>query len=85
MLNGGIFVVAGGNYLANTQEFNGLSVNAGLSSICTNIGTGGSVSLALNAITQYKNFNWSWYKAPDDEALDAGLFGPVTVQRWGTI
>jgi len=42
-------------------------------------------NLALNAITQYKNVAWSWYKAPDDEALDAGLIGPVTVQLGGTL
>jgi hypothetical protein len=36
-------------------------------------------NLILNAVTQYENFNWKWYKAPGEELLDAGLFGPVTL------
>ena len=42
-------------------------------------------NLVLNAINQYQDYQWKWYKAPDDEALDAGLFGPVTVQREGNL
>jgi len=40
-------------------------------------------NLAINAMTQYKDFDWKWYKAPDDEVLDAGLLGPVKIQRRG--
>jgi hypothetical protein len=38
-------------------------------------------NLVLNAVTQYKDYNWKWYKAPGDDQLDAGLLGPVTLQR----
>lgn len=37
--------------------------------------------LVLNAITQDKDFKWKWSKAPGDDQLDAGLFGPVVVRR----
>ena len=42
-------------------------------------------NLVTNAITQYEDYNWKWYKAPTDEELDAGLFGPVSVRRSNSI
>ena len=38
-------------------------------------------NLILNAVTQYEDYKWSWFGPPDVEALDAGLFGPVTISR----
>jgi len=38
-------------------------------------------NLVLNAITQYEGFDWKWFQAPEDEALDAGWFGPVCIRR----
>ncbi len=37
-------------------------------------------NLVLNAVTQYENYNWRWYSAPEDTQLDAGLFGPAKVE-----
>jgi hypothetical protein len=38
-------------------------------------------NLVLNAVTQYENYKWKWHKAPGDDLLDAGLFGPVILCR----
>lgn len=36
-------------------------------------------NLVLNAVTQYKDYNWKWYQAPDSNQLNAGLFGPIYI------
>ena len=38
-------------------------------------------NLVVNAVTQYKDYDWKWQKAPGDDQLDAGLFGPVTLRK----
>lgn len=38
-------------------------------------------NLILNALTQYKNYNWKWHSAPTEKQLDAGLFGPVSLKQ----
>ena len=38
-------------------------------------------NLVVNAVTQYKDYNWKWHKAPNKAALDAGLLGPVVIRR----
>jgi hypothetical protein len=38
-------------------------------------------NLYLNTVAQDADYEWRWYKPPEDEALDAGLFGPVRLLR----
>jgi hypothetical protein len=38
-------------------------------------------NLIVNAVTQYEDYRWKWYKAPADEALDAGWLGPAVIRR----
>lgn len=38
-------------------------------------------NLILNAVTQFEDYNWKWFKPPADAQLDAGLYGPVTIRR----
>ena len=38
-------------------------------------------NLIINALTQDNDYDWKWFKAPTDEELDSGLFGPVSVRR----
>jgi autotransporter-associated beta strand protein len=50
---GGSLVVQGSAGIANSQSFNGLTVNAGASSLAVVSGTGGTATVSLGAITRY--------------------------------
>ena len=52
VLVGGSLYAAGKVNTANTQEFDGLTLSAGLGSVTANAGAGGSMTIALNAITR---------------------------------
>ncbi|MEI6071646.1 MAG: glycosyl hydrolase [Verrucomicrobiae bacterium] len=67
---------AGGRLWAPFQFEIGKWLRPGSNTVRIRVG-----NLVLNAISQYNDYKWNWYKAPDAKALDAGLFGPVTVQR----
>ena len=71
---------AGARLWAPFQFEIGSALHAGENAIRVKVG-----NLALNAVTQYEGFDWKWFQAPEDKALDAGMLGPVTILRCGTL